>query len=119
MEPLREDQRIVKNIYTAEFSSYQANDDPRPGQSVLQLDDSAPLARSFFVFRMEPGAISVAHVHGRGEHFFIIEGDLHDHDGYEYKAGDLVYLRPGTIHNSTTDNGCTLVAYLESAQLIE
>ena len=35
-----------------------------------------------------------------------------DHDGYEYKPGDIVWLASGTRHNSTTRNGCMLIVYL-------
>ena len=46
----------------------------------------------------------------------LLEGDLTDHDGYEYQPGDIVWLRSGTKHNSTTKGGCTLVVYLPDAR---
>ena len=48
------------------------------------------------------------------ESFLLLEGDLQDNDGYEYKPGDLVYLSRGTQHFSTTRTGCTLAVFIES-----
>ena len=44
--------------------------------------------------------------------FYIIEGDLIDHDGTKYGPGDLVWLRKGTEHTSYSPNGCLIVVYL-------
>ena len=119
MRPLSNDERVVRNIHKAPFVPLEEEGVVAAGQSLLQLDVERSGTRGFFAFRMEPGAASRPHEHTLGEHFYIIEGDLQDHDGYEYVAGDLVYLKPGTIHNSTTRNGCTLIAYLETAEYTE
>ena len=119
MEPINSSDRIVRNIHTEQFEAYDFGGVEGQGQSVLQVDRDTALARGFFIYRMEPGAKSRAHLHASGEHFFILEGDLQDHDGYEYVEGDLVYLKPGTIHNSKTRHGCTLVVYLSSADYVE
>jgi len=48
----------------------------------------------------------------------IIQGDLKDHDGSEYGPGPLVWLRDGTVYNSTTKNGCLIAVYALEADLI-
>ena len=50
------------------------------------------------------------------EEFVLLDGDLTDHDGYEYKPGDIVWLRSGTKHNSSTKSGCLLAVYLPDAR---
>ena len=65
---------------------------------------------------MAPGMTTEAHIHTSHEEFFVLEGDITDNDGTEYGAGDLVLLKAGTQHNSTTKNGCTLLVYIPSAE---
>jgi anti-sigma factor ChrR (cupin superfamily) len=110
MEPIARRDRKVANIRTGRFKAWDKG--RAPGQSVLQVDDDAPFGVGFHVFRMEPGAVTTAHEHTSNEQFYVIEGDLIDHDGTEYGPGDLVCLKRGTIHNSTTRTGCLLVVYL-------
>ena len=113
MDSLGDDKRIVRNLRMARFDEFCMEGEKVPGQSLIQLDDRQPPGQGFYIFRMEPGAVTTPHEHPAGEHFYVIDGDLRDHDGYEYDAGDLVYLKPGSIHNSTTRTGCTLVVYLD------
>ena len=63
---------------------------------------------------MEPGAESVPHQHGGAEEFLMIEGELIDNDGTVYRAGDVVWLAPGTEHNSRTETGCLIAVYAEA-----
>jgi anti-sigma factor ChrR (cupin superfamily) len=110
MDPIAKQDRRVTNIRTGTFKAW--DNDRAPGQSVLQVDDDAPFGVGFHIFRMEPGAVTTPHEHTSNEQFYVIEGDLIDHDGTEYGPGDLVCLKQGTIHNSTTKNGCLLVVHL-------
>ena len=50
-------------------------------------------------------------VHEGDEEFFVLEGELIDHDGYRYKKGDLVWLDAKTGHNSYSPNGALLVVF--------
>ena len=81
MDALGEDKRVVRNLRAAAFEGFQLDGKAVQGQSVVQLDDKQPLAQGFFIFRMEPGAVTTPHEHTNGEHFYVIEGDLQDHDG--------------------------------------
>ena len=48
----------------------------------------------------------------------MLEGDLKDNDGTCYKAGDLVWMKEGTEHNSCTEHGCTLIVYIKKAETL-
>lgn len=116
MKPVAPEQRIVANIKTAAFRPFLVDGVPLPGQSVLQLDDSEPLGVGFHIYRMEPGARSQAHEHTCNEQFLVLEGELIDHDGTVYRAGDMVLLRKGSRHSSHTETGCTLAVFIRSAE---
>ncbi|MEM7269484.1 MAG: cupin domain-containing protein [Pseudomonadota bacterium] len=113
MDPIGSDRRKVANIADAAFTPFLTDDGQVDG-TVLQVN-GGKTGYGFHIYRMAPGATTVAHTHHSDEEFFLIDGDLTDHDGYEYKAGDIVCLASGTTHNSTTKNGCTLVVYLREA----
>jgi hypothetical protein len=42
----------------------------------------------------------------------ILDGELHESDGRILKAGDLVFYRDGSEHNSFTPNGCLLAVHI-------
>ena len=113
MDPIAPDDRKVANLGTGEFRPF-LTPDGKPDGEVLQVNGGRR-GYGFHVYRMAPGATTEDHTHIGDEEFFLIEGDLTDHDGFEYKPGDLVCLASGTRHNSTTRNGCTLVVYLRGA----
>ena len=116
MKAIDSQHRRVKNIYDDDFEPFVWDGRDNPGQTVLQLDRNMPCGTGFHIYKMAPGAITTPHEHTSDEHFFLIEGDAVDHDGYEYRPGDIVMLSKGTIHNTRTRNGCTLVVYLQSAE---
>ena len=62
-----------------------------------------------YLYKMASGAKSNPHEHMGPEEFFILEGDLIDNDGYEYKTGDFVSLGLGSRHFSTSPSGCVIV----------
>ena len=111
MKPIASADRRVVNIHTADFTALQT--DGQPDGEVLQLNTAKPLGAGFYIYRMAPGTATVPHAHAGDEEFLIIEGDLTDHDGAEYGPGDLVWLRDGTIHNSTTKGGCLIAVYAD------
>lgn len=109
MDPIKTAHRRVANIHSADFVPIQT--DGIPDGEVLQLNDAHPLGAGFYVYRMAPGTTTVAHRHKGDEEFLIIEGDLTDNDGTEYGPGDLVWLKDGTEHCSTTRGGCLIAVY--------
>ncbi len=116
MEPISESERLVLNYRTAEFAPFEVDGQPSATESVLQLDQSRPPGVGFHLYRMAPGSSTTPHRHTGNEQFLVIEGDLTDHDGYQYGPGDLVLLRRGTEHNSSTMNGCLLAVHIETAE---
>jgi hypothetical protein len=97
MKPIPKTDRRVVNIFESAFTPIQSNG--KPDGEVLQLNTDKPLGSGFYIYKMAPGAATVPHKH---------KGDLRDHDGVDYGPGDLVWLRDGTVHNSSTKNGCLI-----------
>ena len=111
MKALSNNDRRVVNIYEAKFTPFMSGD--VVDGEVLQLNTAKPLGLGFYIYRMAPGTTTVAHEHSGDEEFLILEGDLTDHDGAEYGPVDLVWLRDGTTHSSTTKGGCLVEVYAE------
>ncbi len=116
MEPIDEGDRLVVNAHVGEFEPFVVDGRASETESVLQLDRSREPGVGFHLYRMAPGSSTTPHRHTCDEQFLVIEGDLTDHDGYQYGPGDLVLLRRGTVHNSSTVDGCLLAVYIETAE---
>ena len=116
MKPVEQHERLIANIYNDKFSMLPDSKGQDIGQSVLQLNKEVEDGVGFHAYKMAPGMTTEAHIHTSHEEFFVLEGDITDNDGTEYVAGDLVLLKAGTEHNSTTKNGCTLLVYIPSAE---
>jgi len=116
MKPIENGDRLVANIYTDKFTPLLNSNGKDIGQSVLQLNNEMADGVGFHAYKMAPGMITQAHVHTSHEEFFVLEGDITDNDGTEYITGDLVLLKAGTEHYSTTKNGCTLLVYIPTAE---
>lgn len=116
MKPIEKAHRLVKNIHNAQFEPFVWEGRTEEGQSILQLDQDRPLGTGFHIYKMAPGSTTTFHEHTSDEHFLVIEGDMTDHDGYQYKPGDIVLLKKGTRHNSTSKNGCVLAVFIESSE---
>ncbi len=113
MKPIETSERRVVNIKDAKFTAYDFEESGEKGTSFLQLNPDMPQSLGFYIYKMEPGASSTPHRHGGAEEFFVIEGELMDNDGTTYKAGDVVWLAPGTEHNSYSENGCLVAVFSE------
>lgn len=87
-----------------------------PDGEVLQLNPNHAPGYGFHLYRMAPGYTTVAHTHKGDEEFFVLEGELLDHDGFRYRAGDLVWLKAGTQHHSYSPEGALLVVYYRGAK---
>ena len=68
-----------------------------------------------FVVEFEPGGVSVAHEHPGAEEFYMLDGEVCDHDGQVYRAGEFVSLGPGTRHYSYSEKGARALAWLTQA----
>ncbi|MGB0504918.1 MAG: cupin domain-containing protein [Pikeienuella sp.] len=111
MKPISTDDRRVANLSTGAFAPFIDGEGAEDGE-VLQVNPGNRTGYGFHIYRMKPGQTTTAHEHVGDEEFFLIEGEIIDHDGYRYGPGDLVWLRSGTEHHSYSPNGATLVVYL-------
>ena len=116
MKPIEANDRRVVNIKEAEFMPFDPEETQENGTSFLQLNPDMPQGLGFYIYKMAPGSNSAPHQHGGAEEFFVIEGELTDHDGTKYKAGDVVWLAPGTIHNSYSEKGCLVAVFSERVE---
>ncbi len=110
MEPITERQRRVINIAQGTFQPL-IDDEGRKDGEVLQINPNKKLGYGFHIYRMPPGHTTTPHVHEGDEEFYILEGEIIDHDGYRYKAGDLVWLEAKTKHHSYSPEGALLVVF--------
>lgn len=74
---------------------------------VLYRDDT--LGEMTVLLRWEPGAALPFHKHPEIEQSFVLEGSFSDHDGICH-AGQFVWRRPGSLHETRSDEGCLLLA---------
>lgn len=112
MKPIEPHDRRVANINEADFTPFVYPDGISLGDSILQLDDSQELGEGFHVYRMPAGMKTRGHRHNGHEQFLILQGELHESDGTVFRAGDMVFYRDGTEHNSFTPDGCLLAVHI-------
>ena len=118
MKPVSDGHRKIVNISDADFKPWELPGGGSSGQSFVQLNESNPDGVGFHLFRMAAGTTTDSHRHTGDEEWFMLEGDLKDNDGTCYKAGDLVWMKEGTEHNSYTEHGCTLVVFIKEAETL-
>jgi anti-sigma factor ChrR (cupin superfamily) len=118
MKPIDPKDRRIANIRDAAYKPFVYPDGMALGDSVLQLDDSQELGVGFHVYRMPPGMTTRGHRHNGNEQFLILEGELHESDGTIFRAGDLVFYRDGTEHNSHTPSGCLLAVHIAGPEVV-
>ena len=105
------DLRTVVNLQTLIWESLETSNDWKPEENVwwYNLSFDQETGQGSYLYKMGAGARSNPHEHLGPEEFFVLEGDLIDSDGYEYKKGDFVSLGVGSKHNSFSPSGCILV----------
>ncbi len=105
---------ILRSDDAGKFVPYDRYGEPIPGLSWINISHDPETGRGSYFLRMEPGCSSLRHEHVDYEDFLVVEGELIDDDGTVFRQGDFVSFRPGTIHSSTTETGCTLVVFLRT-----
>lgn len=117
MKPIAKHERRVANIRDeAAWRPYDPTGKTERGTSFIKLNASTPRDVGFYIYRMEPGSRSVAHRHGGAEEFLMVEGEIVDNDGTVYRAGDVVWLAPGTEHMSHTETGAIIAVFAEAEE---
>lgn len=61
------------------------------------------------LLRWAPGTTLPFHKHPEVEQSWVLEGSFSDHDGI-CRAGEFVYRRPGSLHETHSAEGCTILA---------
>jgi len=74
---------------------------------VLYRDDRS--GEMTVLLKWEPGASLPFHRHPELEQSFVLEGSFYDHDGV-CRAGEFVWRKPGSMHETHSDEGCLLLA---------
>ena len=115
MKAVEPGERVIANMYESTYEPFFNSDGQMDG-SVLQLNRENKIGVGFHVYKMAPGTTTIPHRHQGHEEFLLISGDLTDNDGTEYREGDLVLMKHGTEHCSTTQNGCLLAVYIETTE---
>ena len=118
MQPVDPKDRKIANIYTADFTPFVYPDGRALGDAILQLDDSQAPGTGFHVYRMPAGMTTLGHRHNGHEQFLILQGELHESDGTILRAGDMVFYRDGTEHNSYSPDGCLLAVHIAAPETV-
>jgi quercetin dioxygenase-like cupin family protein len=116
VKPIQPSERVVRNILTTPYEPLTYEGIAHEGMTHITLDPRRTPGTGLYALKMAPGSVSTAHEHPDDEIFFVLEGELIDHDGTVYRAGDMVLLRPGTQHASRTPDGCTLLVYQDRVE---
>jgi len=105
--------RKIVNWKTADFTRYPTlpeTADPIDWHNV-RADPETGMGLSLIKFL--PGSSSSLHEHTGYEEFVVLQGSLVDPDGTVYETGDVVSLPPGSIHATTSPNGCITAVVIE------
>lgn len=117
MKAVASHERQVVNIHSAKFEPFDMGGQSLPGQSYLQLDRSFAPGSGFHIFKMDPGVTTTPHQHTCDEQWLMLEGELTDNDGTVYRPGDLVLMKKGTQHSSSTVDGCLLAVFIATPEI--
>jgi anti-sigma factor ChrR (cupin superfamily) len=80
---------------------------PKIAMKVLYRDDAK--GEMTVLLKWEPGASLPFHRHPEIEQSYVLEGSFYDHDGI-CRAGQYVWRKPGSLHETKSDEGCVLLA---------
>lgn len=108
--PHRPGRRVVHSRSVA-FDTYDLEGPVQPEMSWLPLSFDRQAGQGCYLMRMQPGAVTIAHVHPGMEEFLVLEGELIDDDGAVFRSGDFVSYAAGTGHNSRTETGCLIAVF--------
>ena len=69
---------------------------------------------SVMLMQIEPGAAAPVHSHELREHLYVVSGSFSDGYG-TYGPGDYVVRNPKASHNTTSDEGATVLVMMTAA----
>ncbi|MFC7309308.1 cupin domain-containing protein [Streptomyces monticola] len=113
-EPQQRDVTVLRDIFDpVGLDALRWERWQEPGRAGVDLhrlyvtDDDASGAA--MITRMAPGAHGDLHEHLGYELILVLEGELCNDNGDRYRAGDLVIEEPGSVHQVSTETGCTVL----------
>ncbi len=86
---------------------WQPSQFDRIAMKVLYRDEAK--GEMTVLLKWEPGARLPFHRHPEIEQSYVLEGSFYDHDGI-CRAGEFVWRKPGSQHETRSDEGCVLLA---------
>jgi len=105
--------RKITNLQNVEFIPFDNYGVVVPGMSWHKISyNKENGGQGTYVLKMEPGAKSLPHEHMGFEEFLMLDGDLIDPDGKNFKKGDFISFEPGSKHSSHTINGCLVLVFM-------
>lgn len=104
--------RTVVNYKDAPYTTYNLQGKPQDDILWYNISWSDQDDTGFFLVEFKPGGISIPHEHLGFEEFVVLEGEITDHDGYTYRAGDCVSLPAGSRHRSTSATGAKVAVFV-------
>lgn len=107
----RAGRRVIAQVRSEPFEAYDLEGPVQPEMSWLPVSFDRTTGSGCYLMRMQPGAVTLRHVHPGVEDFLVLEGELIDDDGAVFRAGDFVSYAAGTSHNSRTETGCLIAVF--------
>jgi quercetin dioxygenase-like cupin family protein len=104
--------RTKVNWREALFSTYSLQGKPQDDLTWHNISWDDASDSGFFLIRFAPGGVSIPHEHLHFEEFVVLEGELEDHDGTVYRAGDCVSLAPGSKHFTRSKGGAVSAVFV-------
>lgn len=109
---------VVKSLLTASGRNdvdWQRWEQPgRAGVDIYTLYRVESTGGTAFLVRFAPGAHGDLHEHLDYELMFVLEGQLENDNGDVYGVGDIIIEAPESIHQVSSDGGCTLLVVREA-----
>ena len=90
-----------------ESMAWQPSQFDKIAMKVLYRDEAK--GEMTVLLKWEPGATLPFHRHPEIEQSFVLEGSFSDHDGI-CRAGEFVWRKAGSLHETRSDEGCTILA---------
>ena len=104
--------RKIINPFNVKFEPFDNYGPVIPGMRWSKITYNQKTGKGTYILKMEPGAKSLPHKHVSYEEFFMLDGELIDHDKHVFKKGDFITFKPGSIHSSYTKNGCLILVFM-------
>jgi anti-sigma factor ChrR (cupin superfamily) len=107
------DKRKITNLFNVDFEPFDNYGKSVAGMSWHKISyNKENGGYGTYLLKMEPNAKSLHHIHTGHEEFLMMEGELTDLDGKNFKKGDFVTFEPGSTHSSYTKEGCLILVFM-------